>query len=100
MSFRGTKGKWKVEEHPLYYWEVVSETDLICVTGEIGEEAKYNAQLISCAPEMLEALEEVIRLKMLISYPKDTSIEHHGEAFAVQSMLHGIEQLIKKATEI
>ena len=59
MEFKGTKGKWEVEEHPLYYWEVVSETDLICVTGETGEEAKSNAQLISCAPEMLEMLSDL-----------------------------------------
>lgn len=84
MEFKGTKGKWEVQGHPLCYWEVVSETDLICVTA--GEEAEYNAQLISCAPEMLEMLIKVIN-------------EHKTDRQSWSTILE-IEQLIKKATEI
>jgi hypothetical protein len=56
-----------------------------------------NAKLIAAAPELLEALEAVIRLKPLIDYPNNTKEKHIGEAMAIGGMLSKVETAIKKA---
>lgn len=69
-EFKGTKGKWIVEEG----WDDVWKTDTYTINtfedsvenvefitvwaGLDKKESKYNAQLISCDPEMLEVLKE------------------------------------------
>lgn len=98
MEFKGTKGDWYVDsENPFIIWhptiigEVLIEcTSKVQIEGTKGffaryseEEAKANAQLISCAPEMLEMLQYFVDENML-------SIT--GEEMA--------KELIKKATEI
>lgn len=46
--------------------------------------------------ELLNALNEVYRLRHLIVFPDDTKIEHHGEAQALQSMIGGIQMILEK----
>ena len=71
-EFKGTKGKWEA-----------------------------NALLISKAPEMLEVLQQVIRLKDLIEYDESIVNESNiGEASAISQMINRIETLIKEATEL
>ncbi len=97
MEFKGTKGKW----------EVYTPDHIGCTNVKFGrdiwdgfveiwhhqsskEEAKANAQLISKAPEMLKALEEVLG-------KIDWSYESFGstEGLIIKTK---IEQLIKEAT--
>lgn len=85
-EFKGTKGPWEIEHFP---------RELI-VTGKDGEFvnnirlvhkpiiSKANAQLISKAPEMLDALEEIV------------SAFDHGDLKSVEFA----RQLIKEATTI
>lgn len=68
--------------------------NLICESVSLG-----NAKLIATAPEMLESLIEVIRLRGLIEYSGMIDEEHEQEAIAINSMLSNIDNLIKKATE-
>ena len=83
-EFKGTKGKWfcyrKTESHKIE--EIRTETgQLICTIPFFIEESEANAQLMSCAPEMLEMLEDI----------KD----YLGSDKRLLA-----EQLIKKATEL
>jgi predicted HD phosphohydrolase len=54
-EFKGTKGEWKVD----YGGEITSNNRFICDCATLTEEDRYNAQLISCAPEMLEMLQDI-----------------------------------------
>ena len=76
--FKGTKGEWKAD----YGGEITSNNRFICDCATLTEEDRYNAQLISCAPEMLEALKEIIASELL-----DGTIQGSK-----------IKRLIKKAT--
>lgn len=67
MEFKGTKGKWYLQEFTDVYTNIVrcdngkgNETLWICnLHGESAENRnRYNAQLISKAPEMLEMLKK------------------------------------------
>ena len=93
MEFKGTKGKWKFRNG--YANDIVTDDDRCFGIANLGteqeayladypiEELKANAQLISCAPEMLEML---------------TKLQTQG-SFRYGD-LEKLEQLIKKATEI
>lgn len=104
MEFKGTKGKWYVEYNG-YYNEVLSTSN--SYEGRVfkastllhdlsapgvadlsnSEEDKANAQLISCAPEMLEMLERVREKLANGDMPDYDDYEE-------------IEQLITKAKEV
>lgn len=82
-KFKGTKGKWEVEKHPdsktIFYINnryFIKGNIATCYSISDTNESESNAQLISCAPEMLE---------MLIKLSYDFEDEE-------------LEQLIKKAT--
>ena len=91
MEFKGTKGPWWAvnsseywNSHPdLGYWEVHFSKDGECVAGDVGK--KYDALLISKAPEMLEMLVE---------------IQHQMEDGRTYITKEDIQRLIKSATEI
>ena len=98
MEFKGTSGKWYIDqeeagrnEHGVLCNVISTVTDgglKICGLAEVfGEDlqAKANAKLISCAPEMLEMLEKCKEAFESLKQPFISS---------------EIEQLIKKATEI
>ena len=92
MEFKGTKGKWEIDK----YNSLSSNCKTIIIGACIGstmhedEEAKANAQLISCAPEMLEILGIYLADLHNIMPQSD----------AQRSRIFDVEQLIKKATEI
>jgi len=89
MEFKGTKGKWKLNQN-IHVWcngtkvSDCSNTTQSTVYRTKGfDEMKANALLISKAPEMLEMLKYFVENNMLSA---------HGDELA--------EQLIKEATEI
>lgn len=86
-EFKGTKGKWEYSNKNDYFHEVIiKEPNLksLCAVNSNLEEVKYNALLISKAPEMLEMLK---------------SLENDNNAIP-ELMWIKIKQLIKQATEI
>lgn len=87
MEFKGTKGKWILEDGK----EIMCNNNLIS-TGygfmvknkyTVTEESRANALLISKAPEMLEMLERARKALLMVDPLSDE-----------------IEQLIKEATEL
>jgi hypothetical protein len=109
-EFKGTTGPWEVGRSGA----VISKNkESLTINGSTGKDAvKYyggnlicesvspeNAKLIACAPQMLDALNKVIRLKGLIEYSGVISEEHVSESIVIGNMLSNIENVIKKATE-
>ena len=84
MKFKGTKGKWKYTEYMSLYPVINERGDDLCDSDNFELEAKYNALLMSKAPEMLEML-----IKCTNTF--------NGKFPSLQTK---IEQLIKEATEI
>jgi hypothetical protein len=64
-EFKGTRGEWKLKPHKINNWEIVTEDqpkgfiDSWCL-GVSAEEAEANAKLIAAAPDLLEALQEMV----------------------------------------
>jgi hypothetical protein len=89
-EFKGTKGKWEVTP----YQNVYCEINKICAIGDLGEiteEVKANALLISKAPEMLDILKKL-----------DILFEHTdlNNKPTFKDLFEKIKQLIKEATEL
>lgn len=99
MEFKGTKGQWYSVEYAGNYILQAGENygdDNILDAENVDIEAKYNALLISKAPEMLE---------MLISLSKtfeDIWFNHDGEENVLFDKIDAekLDTLIKSATEI
>ena len=84
MDFKGTRGKWEyLYDGNDYCYDIVSDYRLICSTVSAGIKDRYNALLISNAPEMLEFLQSLVSSEM-------TPLAIRKQA----------KQLIKKATEL
>lgn len=104
MEFRGTKGKWKQNKHSVFIGEEEKiGVNVICrlhlgAVNYMNDEQKYNALLISKAPEMLEML------KYFTDFPDDDFKEfNYKDVFEMTVMVHKIaeaKKLIKEATEI
>lgn len=68
MEFKGTKGKWTIEKDKEYstLHNIWSDAESILVSGTLIARTCYaplseaNAQLISKAPELLDALYELV----------------------------------------
>jgi len=64
MEFKGTKGKWKANKEYGYDFDIEKEGDggNICWLGftDYAHEQESNAKLIAAAPELLEALQELM----------------------------------------
>lgn len=108
-----TPGPWEIDGHNLTavihnegsvtwpQWKHVCNCDYGYADPEKHfEENKANAHLIAAAPEMLEALESVMRLQKLIEYPNDVKECHVGEAMAVSGMLQKVIRVVNKAKGI
>jgi len=101
MEFKGTKGGWKIENKTLNTTVIYSDG----VYGEIArvfsenaidrEQMKANAKLISCAPEMLEMLDRVLKIYGRGYEPKENAEDTVGSILYKE-----IEQLIQKATTL
>lgn len=101
-EFKGTKGPWKIDNHAGIfnqgglYQIPISGNDrknrqVSNVFGVNKVEGKANAKIISCAPEMLEMLKEVLELLE----------ENQGEAkFYTKGHFVKLSNLIKKATDL
>jgi hypothetical protein len=96
MEFKGTKGNWKRVK--LEKTQFHTETNEIQY-GKDGEciaefvQNDYDAQLISCAPEMLEML---LTITLTPTFEKAKDLYGYSE----NHWTNKLEQLIKKATEI
>lgn len=103
MEFKGTGEKWHavdydfnrgLSSHTLKVTgnkENVLHGEMICFVGSckknnFSQSSKANAQLISCAPEMLEMLNELMNNKSFTSHLPTSALK--------------VQQLIKKATTI
>lgn len=92
MEFKGTKGKWELIEGDKDKFSKVKigkrllDLRTLDIPSTKYKEEIANAQLISCAPEMLEMLEELVSANPI----------HNGWH---EKKLKAIE-LIKKATEL
>ena len=87
MEFKGTKGKWVLEDTENWINLIDSNGDRITSIDVCDSRSPYDALLISKAPEMLEMLKKVLGVN-----------EHHG--FDGHSINKQIEKLIREATEL
>ena len=85
MEFKGTKGKWKLEEryNAFYINRNIDSLD-IHIKDRNYDIAKHDALLISKAPKMLEMLKKI----------------YFGNEYKDPSLHMEIKQLIKEATEL
>ena len=95
MEFKGTKGKWKFERHthPLAGYLILNDNDCQLAIADNDyikniNQCKYNALLISKAPEMLEML------KNILWAVENSNIE--ADVISIEEL----EKLIKEATEL
>jgi hypothetical protein len=87
MEFKGTQGKWELDQdgNSAFFINSTERKEFVSVwieDDESEEEANANAKLIAAAPELLEALIEVVRISDRNNIAWNRSIE-----------------VIKKATE-
>ena len=95
MKFKGTKGKWYLQNNTDAYTNIIRCDDgeafqslYIASTNQSSDAKKrYNALLMSKAPEMLEMLQNVVDW-------------YHTDYDPDPLDIHLIEQLIKEATEL
>jgi len=107
-NFKGTKEEWKisnkinVNENGVKFITIDFETSKDCMDiyfdnrlneKERYKEAKANAKLIACAPEMLEMLGKVLKIYGRGYEPKENVDDTIGS-----NLYKDIKQLIKKAT--
>ena len=91
MEFKGTRGKWEYRyDGNDYRYDIVSDYGLICSTMSAGIKDRYNALLISKAPEMLEMLKKL----------KDAMLELMEHQDGWEEDYEELEKLIKEATEL
>jgi hypothetical protein len=84
-NFKGTKGKWAINEGSKgsYLLGIISDGEQLAIIQ--GKDREATALLISKAPEMLEMLEK---------------LEPIFRELNVVGLANEIEQLIKEATEL
>lgn len=105
MEKKYTQGRWYLQEYTDAYTNIIRcdsgngfEGIYIANLHGQGGKNRENAKLIAAAPDMLEALEGVLRIKDLYLPAGPFREEHEGEAEALSKMINAIEQAIKKAT--
>ena len=99
-AFEGTKGKWKVINIELFDYSTcvvgndkTSVCHLFYEGRTITDEAKANAKLIATAPELLEALQNLVALKEL----KDKSGKDENYLKAQPIAWENAKKVISKA---
>lgn len=101
-EFKGTKGEWEllddwskgIDNHTIIVYSNYSEKS-ICEIELINSESNANAKIIAAAPELLEALEEIIEMN------RQTALDQYGDAEKAESWscVTIARKAIKKATE-
>ena len=109
MDFKGTRGKWEyLYDGNDYCYDIVSDYGLICSTVSAGIKDRYNALLISKAPEMLEKLSEIVNILDIkctdgcVNKTWGDFQNGNGEdvGLEIDKFIKDTEQLIKEATEL
>ena len=109
MDFKGTRGKWEYLYDGLdYCYDIVSDYGLICSTMSAGTKDRYNALLISKAPEMLEKLSEIVNILDIkctdgcVNKTWGDFQNGNGEdvGLEIDKFIKDTKQLIKEATEL
>jgi hypothetical protein len=97
-EFKGTKGKWRVENHDQVMCNGKTVAD--CENNrKMNWECEANAKLISCAPEMLSKLHQCISAMQSCGSIND----ERGLVYTPQigiAFVKSIEELIIKATTV
>jgi len=66
MKAQYTPGPWKTVVYPEEGWIDIEAPDGTCIIGDLGirndEYLEANANLIAAAPDLLEALEDMVRI--------------------------------------
>ncbi|MGL4584373.1 MAG: hypothetical protein ACRCVU_15500 [Flavobacterium sp.] len=101
MEFKGTKGRWYLQEFTDVYTNIIrcdnGEHSTIYIASTLqssSKETRYNALLMSKSPEMLEMLQKIsIALE---------EIWNNDDSNYVFDLVDAVEldNLIKKATEL
>ena len=111
MEFKGTKEKWEVFTDS-YTNEITiypsDSTVAICSVANTYERNKYDALLISKAPEMLEKLSEIVNILDIkctdgcVNKTWGDFQNGNGEdvGLEIDKFIKDTEQLIKEATEL
>lgn len=98
MDFKGTKGEWKQDYQCVFIGEDHRASNFEQVIARCypsnfydrsDEEAEANAQLIAAAPELLEALQDILELCDLEDY--------HGRLVVKDNKKQKARQAINKA---
>lgn len=100
-----TKGPWVLDSrwtHRVFCDDVTGS--LVAITagdefnfvGRAKKEANANANLISAAPDMYEALQMIVRAEQLI-IPEDVKLDYNGELHALSNMMNNIKMALAKA---
>lgn len=103
MKTEHTKGNWSYVPSTNIYHPVViiGGRKLIINAFKNHEEQDANAQLIAAAPDMLEALESVMRIRDLWGVPTDPHFKgeeaYEGELQVLAAMEIKIKEAINKA---
>ena len=91
MEFKGTKGEWKIQPQKDGILKDITcrEFSYWFVAQDIGE---HDAKLIAAAPELLEALQELLNQDRI-----KVSIKESGELSIFNDKIEACNKAIKKA---
>lgn len=92
-----TPGPWTISYTSDGKVALINGGQVAEVNIDTNPEGEANVSVIASAPELLEALEGLIRLKALIEYPREVSEAHVGEAMAVSNAIRKAQEAIAKA---
>lgn len=86
METKFTKGEWKINNRGRYLEVMADETEFICDLGESDtcfDEEEANARLISAAPDMYFALENILSELEYCSLPSSMNFYIHNARVAL-----------------
>ena len=102
-NYNFTKGKWIIEysnRDDSYDIYNESKDEFVCTTMNSLDIEKYNALLISKAPEMLEALKMFVEAVYTEEIIIKENYDNDGHENCGGRLYQKFKQLIKEATEI
>lgn len=99
-EFRGTKGPWVADGFDIFSEDMDSH---VCIISSwLDEEVEdANANLIAAAPDLLEALQEVVAaIKITLRVGHDRIIELGGECDSPEVMIKGHSEIARAEAAI